>query len=762
MKKSVQSKTSRFLLRFVTSYSIILILILLMGLFFLYSACQNSREHAYQQNYSSFANTVAEMDDSLLLFSTLTMQVSSNSTFRQLLYSNELSTEYYRLAKSSMTYLTNIMSLQNFLPIKTFCIYLPETDYLISSSSFTSAELFYHYSRLYDAEQYSEWHNMISSYDNTKTLLPLSPYAEESSSYLYKLQLSNFQSKTMKPGIACFEITEAQLGHIFRTTLKAPSSLLYITAEDGTGLLTIGNNPSLSTPFHTLASSVDENSLYHTKEFKENGKDYSITRVVSSYNNWNYYLIQPSAYLLHDLSAYQHTYLLIIFAVCMLTFLLIYSLSKANVKPILAMSDELVSSKQQNVSLQAALAKQQPLVYNSYVARIMKGTISSAQNEEEIKNFLHLDGTGSRHFCVLYISVYLEQLEFYREDTESGAGHSRLNEYEEMLCQSFYQYFGDDILIYHPDVNSFALLLSSDPEVTEAEFNRYTADTFSELHDYLLTEYSLWIFGGLGGRNTKLPYFWKSYQQAQEAASYLSEGTMFQIYTDIHRSSETYYYPFEMAQQLTNFIRTGNESQILEIFKLLRRENFELRSLTVTTVKWLLSDLRNTLVKIRYSISETLENQTVLEQTDLGFTEPKTLELMEKLALSLASLFEPKPESNKLIATIKQYITDNYADSSLSLKKISEEFSISESYFSYLFKAETGKNFSEYLEEARMAKAMRLVKETDTPLSELYVSLGYNNPNSFRRAFKKVHGVAPKTIRDAAEDASEQENSYVN
>ncbi|MGN0506825.1 MAG: helix-turn-helix domain-containing protein [Lachnospiraceae bacterium] len=746
------NRNNRFLFRFVTSYSVILILILFMGLFFLYSALTGSREYAYRQNYSLLQNNVAEFDNSLQLFSTLTTQVSSNTDFRSLLYSKELSPKYYQLANSSMSYLTSIMSLQSVLPINSFYIYLPETDYLISSSSFISSDLYYHYDKSYPSANYAAWHDMLASYENMKTLLPLSAYADRSTSYVYKLQLPNFHSQTMKPAIACFEINLSKLRHLFLNVLDTPSSMLCITAPDGTELLTISDSLELSTPIESIASRITEASVYSTELFQNKNEEYCITRVVSSFNNWNYYLIQPSSDLLNELSAYQKTYGLIIFAVCVLTFLLIYSLSKANVKPLLAMNDELTTSRQENVNLQDTLDRQRPLVYSAYVARIMKGTIGNEQDIEEICDFLHLEGLGLRHYFVLCISVYLEQLEFYREDVDAPTMslHSRLNEYEDMLYQSFYHFFGDDILIYHPDVNSFALLLSSDPEVDENEFNRYTADTFLELHTYLLKEHSLWIFGGLGGGNTKLPYFWKSYQQATEAASYLQEGNIFQVYTDIRRSNETYYYPFEMAQQLTNFIHMGNEAQILEIFKLIRRENFEFRSLPITTIKWLLSDIRNTLVKIRYSISETASNKETLELVDTGLKQTKTLELMERLSLSLASLFEQKQEGNKLIAAIQQYISKNYADSSLSLKKISDEFTISESYFSYLFKAETGKNFSEYLEEIRMAEAMHLVKETDTPLSELYLSLGYNNPNSFRRAFKKVHGVSPKTIRDSS------------
>ena len=50
---------------------------------------------------------------------------------------------------------------------------------------------------------------------------------------------------------------------------------------------------------------------------------------------------------------------------------------------------------------------------------------------------------------------------------------------------------------------------------------------------------------------------------------------------------------------------------------------------------------------------------------------------------------------------------------------------------------------------------MQLIKDTDTPLSDIYLRSGYNNANSFRRAFKKTYGVSPKAIRDNVNDENE-------
>lgn len=53
-----------------------------------------------------------------------------------------------------------------------------------------------------------------------------------------------------------------------------------------------------------------------------------------------------------------------------------------------------------------------------------------------------------------------------------------------------------------------------------------------------------------------------------------------------------------------------------------------------------------------------------------------------------------------------------------------------------------------YLERIRMDEAMKLVKESSAALSSLYLEVGYNNANSFRRAFKKTFGMSAKAVRD--------------
>ena len=762
MKHSTYNRTNKTLLfHFVTSYSVIIILVLVLGLFFLFSVHTSSKEYIYQQNYTLFSESVDEMDTALSLLSTLTTQIGSDSDIRNLSNQTEVSTYYYTLANEAMNHLTSIMSLQSALPIESFYVYLPETDRYISPTLFLESDLFYHFNKKYEESFYDTWNEMICSYQNSYTLIPLSSFQKSGSTYLYKIPLDFTNSDAYHPAIACFELSQKEIRKSFRNVLGNSYALVYVTDSHGQPLFTLTDNLVLSTSPEELSTLVDFSSSYATEEFREKYKSYTITGISSDYNNWHYYLVQPSSYLLNDLTTYQFLYIFVILLFCGVTYWLIYSLSKANVKPYEIMSSTLETSQKENLSLQDAnltlkdaLERQRPLVYSAHLARIMKGYISSEQDIREITDFLQIRGLGIRYFFVLYIEVKLEQLEFFTEEnTDSAQPYSKLTEYEDILYRAFYRYFGNDILIYHPDVNSFALLLSSDSKLSDSpDLLCYIRDTFSQMHNYLLEEHSLWIFGGLGGANQRLPFFWKSYQQAAESASYATTEQFFQSYTELARSSATYYYPLEMEQKLLNFIQAANEMQIEEIFILIHRENYEYRTLPEATVNWLISDIRSTLVKARYSLPEIAGHEEFYNSFDETARLCTTLDDMKVLALSFASCFKEKPQSNQLILSIQEYLEANYFDSSLSLKKISDVFDISESYFSYLFKTETGKNFSDYLEELRMAQAFVLIRETDTPISELYSHLGYNNPNSFRRAFKKRYGDSPKSFRTDSTD----------
>lgn len=745
-------KNKRFLLRFVTSYSIVLIIILFMGLYMYQMGIEEARINLYEQSFTALEQSVSEMDSAFLIMDTLTSQIASYSDISKLSsFYNSGETIFYQIAANSMTLLKSLIPSESILPITNYYIYFPNNRYILSTNLFNDSDLFYRMNELYDTDFYESWLELMSNKDFHRKFISLDKFAgRETRSFLYMLRLSTYSLSSRTLGTVCFEVSQEKLENIFSGLNLYNTGFILVVDSDLNQVFTIKDKNTMEFSTEDVLSNIDT-SIEETSFFesKINGNPVVITSKTSKTNGWTYYLVQPEDMAFQHLVSYQNAYTIIIVLACLAGFAVIFFTSKKNVKPIIQINTELETSLIESSNLKETLELQRPIVYNSYIARIMNGRIDTQEELEYFVDFLKLD-IVNRKFSVLYILFQSNEFDFIAtSNLEETSKPNDEHTYHELIRRLLYSYFGVNVLIYEANSREFAVLLHSDESVPLETFVAEAKEQFTAFHNHLKNEYSIWTYAGLGNRNSDLMYTWKSYQQAIEATSYISNENIFQGYANIIKDKTTYYYPLEFAHQLSNFILAGNEKQVKELMKLIHHENFKERTLSLPVVKWFLSDLRNTLLKIRFTITTDKDNEEFLAIIDSNLLGNKSFQVLEETALQLCKSFERKTEGNQLIVSIQEYIKENYKDSSLSLSKISDEFHISESYFSYLFKAESKENFSEYLERIRMEQALHLLKSSSIAIGDLYLEVGYNNANSFRRAFKKIHGVSPRTIREA-------------
>lgn len=96
---------------------------------------------------------------------------------------------------------------------------------------------------------------------------------------------------------------------------------------------------------------------------------------------------------------------------------------------------------------------------------------------------------------------------------------------------------------------------------------------------------------------------------------------------------------------------------------------------------------------------------------------------------------------------IRETVETNYTSPDFSITALADEFHVSVSYMSYLFKKELNQNFSDFLWNLRLEKAKELLLTTDLPIDVVSLSVGYLNASSFRRKFKQAIGVSPSQFR---------------
>lgn len=103
--------------------------------------------------------------------------------------------------------------------------------------------------------------------------------------------------------------------------------------------------------------------------------------------------------------------------------------------------------------------------------------------------------------------------------------------------------------------------------------------------------------------------------------------------------------------------------------------------------------------------------------------------------------------SQSFVEKAKAYVRSHYADESLSLDTVCGELGLSNSYFSTIFKKETGTSFVGYLTDYRMEQASRLLVETNDKNYIIAKSVGYADPNYFSYVFKRRYGMSPLKYR---------------
>lgn len=104
------------------------------------------------------------------------------------------------------------------------------------------------------------------------------------------------------------------------------------------------------------------------------------------------------------------------------------------------------------------------------------------------------------------------------------------------------------------------------------------------------------------------------------------------------------------------------------------------------------------------------------------------------------------------------YIKHHYRRK-LGLEEVADAVSLSPSYFSRVFKEETGLSFSAYLNSIRIDRARALLLTGDIPLAEIAGLVGFEDQSYFTRVFSRIVGTSPGRYRERRGLTSEREIS---
>lgn len=152
---------------------------------------------------------------------------------------------------------------------------------------------------------------------------------------------------------------------------------------------------------------------------------------------------------------------------------------------------------------------------------------------------------------------------------------------------------------------------------------------------------------------------------------------------------------------------------------------------------------------IRNIIATLLKNNTANEESSNELLE---LSLVYKLLFFLFSegvSQEQRPQSKDSLnrmTSILAYINSEYSKD-ISLDTIAANEFLSSAYLSRYFKENVGMNFSEYLRNVRLNKAVEYLLSSDLSIDAISAKVGFPNPRAFVYAFKEKYQTNPSIYR---------------
>lgn len=519
--------TTFLMIRFAITYSVFLLIILLLMVHLHRVSTTRSEEDFWNQDQSTFESAVSLLDNNFTTMDSITRQLSMNTKlYRLATMKSTDDNDFYLSGLTMKQSLASYMYSYNELPFSTYFVYLRNSGYIISVNTFNSEQLYYIRNYLSSGANFNEWHDLLNNnLTKDSALYPLSDFMlpEIGNAYLYVLNMDVLTYKDI-PATVAFHINEQTLRKIFSgVSLGDTGYIIAVDAQDQPVFsLSEDKNTSSEKDLNTLTESVlslsydDNNTCVHN--------DTHIMRIASKTNDWTFYLVQPESIYPSD---YQFIFLLILFAAIIGGLIMIFILVRNNMRPILHLDDQLQETLHANTQLIEEAAAIRPVLYDNYLRQLMSGVITTPDELSFIQNYLHLEDP-SLHYYVLYGVTYENDPAadtFPNENTSTESSESMKDIIAGLLARYFS--YENNLYLCSPKKHIYAVLIPFSGTADEILIT--LQEKALKFHSELLEEYSIWFFAGIG-LSCSFTNIWESYQQAKDAAGYTSKNYIFLPY----------------------------------------------------------------------------------------------------------------------------------------------------------------------------------------------------------------------------------------
>lgn len=215
----------------------------------------------------------------------------------------------------------------------------------------------------------------------------------------------------------------------------------------------------------------------------------------------------------------------------------------------------------------------------------------------------------------------------------------------------------------------------------------------------------------------------------EEALAFVNENTTHVLITDIRMPD------IDGLQMLQRLVTTSKQMPVVIVISGFAKFEYAKKALQLGVFEYLLKPLDRTV------LVETVQKALELDSGR------QRLDVMEKLVdPKLLEAGSGEARYSEAIREAVAYI-NNHMHENISVKHLADKLHMNASYFSVLFKEQTGISFSDYMKRIRMQKAKELLLTTRLPIWVIAEKIGYQTDKYFIRVFKENEGISPGQYR---------------
>jgi len=143
---------------------------------------------------------------------------------------------------------------------------------------------------------------------------------------------------------------------------------------------------------------------------------------------------------------------------------------------------------------------------------------------------------------------------------------------------------------------------------------------------------------------------------------------------------------------------------------------------------------------LKYGVSDY-----ILKPVDEELLYEQVRQIAEKLG-ALPRAQSGSKASSVDFAAIRQYVDEHFCES-ISLQEVAQRFYVNQAYLGRTFRANTGKKFSDYVNDLRISRAVSLLRDRTARVQDVCLMVGYKDINYFYKKFKELTGKLPSDYR---------------